>query len=145
MRIENEFLVYIQGYPQRMRLWRRLDCLEFSLSGDYLMIWKIKKEVFFPVSGNHENDETDSVNSVKSSFKSHPLWLTLYIKYPNIVLISVIINDYYRKIYRLIIFELNLNFVQFLLNTSSFMHLFYLWVLELQNMELKHSYKFYIF
>ena len=33
----------------------------------------------FTVSRNHESQETDNINSVQSSLKSHPLWITLYL------------------------------------------------------------------
>ena len=36
------------------------------------MIWKRKKE------GNHEYKEKDSINSIQSSLKTHPLWVPLY-------------------------------------------------------------------
>ena len=32
----------------------------------------------FTVAGNHEYKETNGINSVQSSLKSHPLWVTLY-------------------------------------------------------------------
>ena len=35
----------------------------------------------FTVGGNHKSKETDSNNSVQSSLNSHPLWVTLYMKY----------------------------------------------------------------
>ena len=39
----------------------------------------IKKEINkITVAGNHEYKETDSIKSVNSSLKYHPLWLTLY-------------------------------------------------------------------
>ena len=44
----------------------------------YSMILKIKKEVYI-VTGKPEFKETDSINSVQSSLKSHPVWVTLYI------------------------------------------------------------------
>ena len=42
----------------------------------YLMSWQRRKPV--SVAGNQEYTETDSVNSVYLSLKSHPLWVTLY-------------------------------------------------------------------
>ena len=42
----------------------------------YLMSWQRRKPV--SVAGNQEYTETDSVNFVYLSFKSHPLWVTLY-------------------------------------------------------------------
>ena len=41
----------------------------------YLMIWQKNK---FTVLGNHKYKETDSINSLQSSLKAHPLWVTLY-------------------------------------------------------------------
>ena len=38
-----------------------------------------KQETKQPHAGNHEYKETDSKNSVQSSLKSHPFWLTLYL------------------------------------------------------------------
>ena len=43
----------------------------------YLMIWQRNTQV--SVAGNRNYKETDSINSVQSSLKSHPLWVTLYI------------------------------------------------------------------
>ena len=40
-----------------------------------LMTWQRKK---FTVAENHEYNETDSINSVQSSFKYKPLLVTLY-------------------------------------------------------------------
>ena len=34
----------------------------------------------FIVAGNREYKETESINPVQSSLKSHPLWVTLYYK-----------------------------------------------------------------
>ena len=34
-------------------------------------------------AGNHDYKEPDNINSVQSSLKSHPLWLTLYQWFPN--------------------------------------------------------------
>ena len=31
------------------------------------------------VAGNRKNEETVSKNSVQSSLKAHPLWVTLYV------------------------------------------------------------------
>ena len=39
------------------------------------MIWQKKKQVI--VAGNREYKETDHINSVQSSLKSHSLWVTL--------------------------------------------------------------------
>ena len=40
------------------------------------MIWQ-RKNIKFTVAGNHEYKEIDSMSSVHSSLKSHPLWVTL--------------------------------------------------------------------
>ena len=37
----------------------------------------MKKKKQFTVAGNREYSETDRINSVQSSLKSHPLWITL--------------------------------------------------------------------
>ena len=42
----------------------------------YSIIWQRNK---FIVAGNRECEETDSINFVQSSLKSHPLWETLYV------------------------------------------------------------------
>ena len=41
------------------------------------MIWQRKNK--FTIKVNLEYQETDSTNSVQSSLKSQPLWVTLYI------------------------------------------------------------------
>ena len=38
----------------------------------YIIIWQRKKQ--FTVAGNREYQETDSINSIQSSLKSHPLY-----------------------------------------------------------------------
>ncbi len=42
----------------------------------YLMNWQRMTEVF--VAGNQQLKETNIINSVQSSLKSHSLWVTLY-------------------------------------------------------------------
>ena len=40
------------------------------------MIWQKRNKL--TVIENHRHKDTDSINSVQSSLKSHPLWVTLY-------------------------------------------------------------------
>ena len=47
------------------------------------MIWQRNTQVY-SCTGSGEYKETDRIHSVQSSLKSHPLWLTLYIDYPDI-------------------------------------------------------------
>ena len=70
-----------------MRLERRLEHLEMmisrllkpfplkSLSMDYIIN---KERIKFTVAGYHKFKKTGNINSVESSLKSHPLWVTLY-------------------------------------------------------------------
>ena len=51
--------------------------VKYSYLMVYLIIWQRTNK--FTVAGNHEYKETDNINSVKSSLKSHLLWVTLYI------------------------------------------------------------------
>ena len=51
----------------------------------YLMIWQRNK---FTVAGNCEYKETDSIKAVQSYLKSHPLWVTLYLKFLKSVFFS---------------------------------------------------------
>ena len=85
---------YLQGYPQRMRLYSKDDrkLLKFDDSKVKLCILtqiQFSNGLFndlgaetnkFIVAGNCEYKETDSTNSVQSSLKSHPLWVTLHIQ-----------------------------------------------------------------
>ena len=41
----------------------------------YMMIWQRKKCI---IAGNHEYKKTDGTNSVQSSLKAQPSWVTLY-------------------------------------------------------------------
>ena len=43
----------------------------------YILILQQQKNKF-TATGNREYKKTDGANSVQSSFKAHPLWLTLY-------------------------------------------------------------------
>ena len=47
-----------------------------SLNGLFIDLAKKERCLWFAV--NHEYQETDSINSVQSSLKSHPLRITLY-------------------------------------------------------------------
>ena len=49
-----------------------MDCNQMA----YIMIWQRKKQVY--VEGKSEYKETERINSVQSSLKTHPLWVTLY-------------------------------------------------------------------
>ena len=44
----------------------------------YLILRFSKKRNKFTVAGNHNYEVTESKNSVQSSLKSHPSWVTLY-------------------------------------------------------------------
>ena len=50
-------------------------CLDFSLLRAYLMLWQ--RANLFTMAGSYIYQETDSMNFVQSSLKSHPLWVTL--------------------------------------------------------------------
>ena len=82
--------LYTQGFPQRIRLQRRPETLKkwqtkgliesflnIVLLRDYFMVWQRKKQVYslrkLCSFGNR------SINSVKSSLRSHPLLVTLFI------------------------------------------------------------------
>ena len=69
--------IFLQGYPQRIRLYISLNltitrfnlvfCLKFG---------KARKK--FMVAENKDFKKTDSIHSVRSSWKYHPFWITLY-------------------------------------------------------------------
>ena len=58
---------------------------------DYIMVWQRDKHAYKSNQKKKETDETDSINFIQSSLKSHPLWVTLY------VYISKIIRAYLYK------------------------------------------------
>ena len=66
--------------------WKRCDNPKTKLNSLNLVFqfglfnYFENKEANLQFSGNYEYDVTDSVNSVKSSLKSHPLCITLYIR-----------------------------------------------------------------
>ena len=63
--------------PSHFRVKVNLSlCLKYNLSMAYLIIWRSKKNKF-SVAGNREYKETDSINFIQSSLKTHPLWVTL--------------------------------------------------------------------
>ena len=67
------------------------------------MAYLLNKLIAKQVVRSHEYKETDSINSVQSSLKSHPLWVTLYLYYCIfcifVCLNSCIIISRYRYIY----------------------------------------------
>ena len=71
----------IQGYPQRMRLWRQLETHKFSLLSGILFFYSLFNDLAnkkVTVVENRRYKNTDSINPVQSSLKSHTLWVTLY-------------------------------------------------------------------
>ena len=75
---------YIPGYPQRMKLQRRL----YIIYTVYFLIlripWNFKLVVFVAVSRNRQLEDNIRGNRLnficfRSSLKSHSLWVTLYI------------------------------------------------------------------
>ena len=59
----------------------RFDVYWIQTNRQAKFIYRSKDINKFTVAGNHKCKDTDSINSVQSSLKSRPLWVTIYILY----------------------------------------------------------------
>jgi len=80
------------------------------LLGIFLRLGKERNK--FLVAENHYYKETGGINSVQSSLKSHPLWITLY----EHICISYALNFFHYQLFRIqtsiINFNLNIKILE---------------------------------
>ena len=68
--------VYVQGYPQRMRLPRRLNRFNSVFS---LNVWFSAAEIVFLSFQTRQLKDYTQCENTSSSLKYNPLWVTLYL------------------------------------------------------------------
>ena len=77
-----DLILYLKGYPQLIRLQRRLYEILISLFFKEFMVFFSRQLVFFNKLFKHTCHVTfiQSLKSFRSWLKSHSLWVALYIK-----------------------------------------------------------------